>query len=80
MGFAYRSFIQHQRGTELITEALEVKSFGIHITNMLLDFTNIASSRYHAPVINGSHERRESLHTMDDHGWRVNEMAGSSFL
>jgi hypothetical protein len=39
---------------------MEVKSFGIHITNAPGDFaTNIASSRYHAPVVNGSpYERR----------------------
>jgi short-subunit dehydrogenase len=47
-------FILLQRALELITEALrmEVKSFGIHITNVAPgDFaTNIASGRYHAPV------------------------------
>jgi hypothetical protein len=48
-------FILRQGALELITEALrmEVKSFGIHITNVAPgDFaTNIASGRYHAPVI-----------------------------
>jgi hypothetical protein len=53
----YRLCIQHQRALELITEALrmEVKSLGF-ITNIAPgDFaTNIASSRYHAPVIKDS--------------------------
>jgi short-subunit dehydrogenase len=43
---------------ELITEALrmEVKSFGIQITNVAPgDFaTNIASGRFHSPLIKGS--------------------------
>jgi hypothetical protein len=48
-----------------------VKSFGIHITNVAPgDFaTNIASGRYHAPVIKGSAYEvsyGESLRTMDD--------------
>jgi hypothetical protein len=51
---------------------LEVKSFGIHITNVAPgDFaTNIASGRYHAPVIKGSAYEvsyGESLRTMDEH-------------
>jgi hypothetical protein len=34
---------------------MEVKSFGIHITNVAPgDFATIASGRYHAPVIKGS--------------------------
>jgi NAD(P)-dependent dehydrogenase (short-subunit alcohol dehydrogenase family) len=50
-------FILRQGALELITEALrmEVKSFGIHITNVAPgDFATIASGRYHAPVIKGS--------------------------
>jgi NAD(P)-dependent dehydrogenase (short-subunit alcohol dehydrogenase family) len=58
MGLPYRSIYSASKGLELITEALrmEVKSFGIHITNVAPgDFaTNIASGRYHAPVIKGS--------------------------
>jgi short-subunit dehydrogenase len=83
MGLPYRPFILRPR--ELITEALrmEVKSFGIHITNVAPgDFaTNIASGRYHAPVIKGSAYEvsyGESLRTMDEHvdgGSNPNEMA-----
>jgi short-subunit dehydrogenase len=62
---------------------MEVKSFGIHITNVAPgDFaTNIASGRYHAPVIKGSAYEvsyGESLRTMDEHvdgGSNPNEMA-----
>lgn len=59
MGLPYRSVYSASKGAlELITEALrmEVKSFGIHITNVAPgDFaTNIAAGRYHAPVIKGS--------------------------
>lgn len=59
MGLPYRSVYSASKGAlELITEALrmEVKSFGIHITNVAPgDFaTNIASGRYHAPLVKGS--------------------------
>lgn len=59
MGLPYRSIYSASKGAlELITEALrmEVKNFGIHITNVAPgDFaTNIASRRYHAPLIKGS--------------------------
>lgn len=59
MGLPYRSVYSASKGAlELITEALrmEVKGFGIHITNVAPgDFaTNIAAGRYHAPVIKGS--------------------------
>jgi short-subunit dehydrogenase len=73
-----------QGALELITEALrmEVKSFGIHITNVAPgDFATIASGRYHAPVIKGSAYEvsyGESLRTMDEHvdgGSNPNEMA-----
>ena len=75
MGLPYRSIYSASKGAlELITEALrmEVKSFGIHITNVAPgDFaTNIASGRYHAPVIKGSAYEvsyGESLRTMDEH-------------
>jgi NAD(P)-dependent dehydrogenase (short-subunit alcohol dehydrogenase family) len=86
MGLPYRSIYSASKGAlELITEALrmEVKSFGIHITNVAPgDFaTNIASGRYHAPVIKGSAYEAsygESLRTMDEHvdgGSNPNEMA-----
>lgn len=59
MGLPYRSVYSASKGAlELITEALrmEVKDFGIHITNVAPgDFaTNIASGRFHAPLIQGS--------------------------
>ncbi|MEZ7499375.1 SDR family oxidoreductase [Flavobacterium sp. Arc3] len=86
MGLPYRSMYSASKGAlELITEALrmEVKSFGIHIANVAPgDFaTNIASGRYHAPVIKGSAYEvsyGESLRTMDEHvdgGSNPNEMA-----
>jgi NAD(P)-dependent dehydrogenase (short-subunit alcohol dehydrogenase family) len=86
MGLPYRSLYSASKGAlELITESLrmEVKSFGIHITNIAPgDFaTNIASSRYHAPVIKGSPYEKsygESLRTMDAHvdgGSNPNDMA-----
>jgi short-subunit dehydrogenase len=69
----------------LITEGLrmEVKSFGIQITNVAPgDFaTNIASGRFHAPLLKGSAYERaygQTLKTMDEHvdsGSNPNEMA-----
>jgi NAD(P)-dependent dehydrogenase (short-subunit alcohol dehydrogenase family) len=59
MGLPYRGVYSASKGAlELVTEALrmEVKSFGIQITNVAPgDFaTNIASSRFHCPLIKGS--------------------------
>lgn len=59
MGLPYRGVYSASKGAlELITEALrmEVRSFGIQITNVAPgDFaTNIASGRFHAPLIKGS--------------------------
>jgi len=75
MGLPYRSVYSASKGAlELITEALrmEVKSFGIYITNVAPgDFaTNIAAGRYHAPVIKGSDYEipyGNTLATMDSH-------------
>lgn len=75
MGLPFRSVYSASKGAlELITEALrmEVKSFGIHITNVAPgDFaTNIASGRYHAPVTKGSAYETsygKQLTTMNDH-------------
>jgi short-subunit dehydrogenase len=86
MGLPYRSVYSSSKGAlELITEALrmEVKSFGIHITNVAPgDFaTNIAAGRYHAPVVKGSaHETTygNTLKEMDSHvdsGSNPNQMA-----
>src|SRR6187431_481698 len=86
MGLPYRSIYSASKGAlELITEALrmEVKSFGIQITNIAPgDFaTNIAAGRFHAPVIEGSAYEipyGNTLKMMDEHvdsGSNPNEMA-----
>ena len=86
MGLPYRSMYSASKGAlEIVTEALrmEVKAFGVQIANVAPgDFaTNIASGRYHAPVIKGSAYETsygESLRTMDEHvdaGSNPNEMA-----
>lgn len=59
MGLPYRSIYSASKGAlNILTEALrmEVRDFGIQITDVAPgDFaTNIAASRYHAPVIAGS--------------------------
>ncbi|PZX93194.1 short-chain dehydrogenase/reductase [Flavobacterium aquariorum] len=86
MGLPYRSIYSASKGAlELITEALrmEVKSFGIQITNIAPgDFaTNIAAGRFHVPVVKGSAYEipyGNNLKTIDDHvdnGGNPNEMA-----
>ena len=86
MGLPYRSVYSASKGAlELITEALrmEVKSFGIQITNVAPgDFaTNIASGRFHAPLIKDSAYEipyGNTLEMMDEHvdsGSNPNEMA-----
>jgi NAD(P)-dependent dehydrogenase (short-subunit alcohol dehydrogenase family) len=86
MGLPYRSIYSASKGAlELITEALrmEVKRFGIKITNMAPgDFaTNIAAGRFHAPLIKGSPYEEpygNTLKTMNDHvdsGSNPSEMA-----
>ena len=86
MGLPYRSIYSASKGAlELVTESLrmEVKSFGVAITNVAPgDFaTNIASGRFHAPVVEGSAYEATyglSLQTMDahvDNGGNPNEMA-----
>jgi hypothetical protein len=72
-----RGFRTNNRGSSHGSKVL-----GIHITNVAPgDFaTNIASGRYHAPVIKGAYEVSygESLRTMDEHvdgGSNPNEMA-----
>ncbi len=86
MGLPYRSVYSASKGAlELITEALrmEVKTFGIQITNVAPgDFaTNIASSRFHAPLIKDSAYEipyGNTLKMMDEHvdsGSNPNEMA-----
>lgn len=59
MGLPYRGVYSATKGTlELLTEALrmEIKDFNIKMTNIAPgDFaTNIASGRYHAPVLDNS--------------------------
>lgn len=86
MGLPYRSVYSASKGAlELITEALrmEVKAMGIHITNVAPgDFaTNIASGRFHAPLIPSSAYAipyGNTLKMMDEHvdsGSNPNEMA-----
>jgi NAD(P)-dependent dehydrogenase (short-subunit alcohol dehydrogenase family) len=86
MGLPYRGIYSASKGAlELITEALrmEVKFFGIHITNVAPgDFaTNIASGRFHAPLIKDSAYEipyGNTLKMMDEHvdsGSNPNEMA-----
>ncbi|WP_418262884.1 SDR family oxidoreductase [Flavobacterium faecale] len=91
MGLPYRSIYSASKGAlELVTEALrmEVKQFGIQITNVAPgDFaTNIASGRYHAPIILGSAYEKvysKMLQTMDAHvdeGSDPLEMASAVYL
>lgn len=59
MGLPYRGIYSATKSAlEILTEALrmEVKDFGVHIANLAPgDFaTNIAASRYHAPVLKNS--------------------------
>ena len=86
MGLPYRGIYSASKGAlELITEALrmEVKSFGIHITNVAPgDFTtNIAAGRFHAPLVIGSAYEipyGTTLSMMNEHvdsGNNPNEMA-----
>ncbi|WP_395044175.1 SDR family oxidoreductase [Flavobacterium sp.] len=86
MGLPYRGIYSASKGAlELITEALrmEVKSFGIHITNVAPgDFaTNIAAGRFHSPIIKGSDYEipyGNVLRTLNEHvdsGNNPNEMA-----
>jgi short-subunit dehydrogenase len=90
MGLPYRSVYSASKGAlELITEALrmEVKSFGIYITNVAPgDFaTNIAAGRFHSPVISGSPYEKtyesilEEMNTHVDSGSNPNEMAEAIF-
>jgi short-subunit dehydrogenase len=75
MGLPYRSIYSASKGAlSIITEALrmEVKSFGIQITDVAPgDFaTNIAASRFHAPVIKDSAYEKPygaTLKMMDNH-------------
>lgn len=90
MGLPYRSVYSASKGAlELISEALrmEVKSFGIHITNVAPgDFaTNIAAGRFHAPIVKGSAYENtygKTLKMMDEHvssGNNPNQMAEAIF-
>ncbi len=86
MGLPFRGVYSATKGAfELITEAarMEVKEFGIHITNIAPgDFaTNIAAGRYHTPVFEDSaykQKYQENLDLMDAHvdgGMDPQEMA-----
>lgn len=75
MGLPFRSVYSSSKGAlELITESLrmELKSFGIRVTNIAPgDFaTDIASRRYHAPVLKGSPYEKvygKQLSTINEH-------------
>ena len=75
MGLQYRGVYSATKGTlELLTEALrmEVKDFNIEMTNVAPgDFaTNIASGRYHSPVLENSPYKLpygNTLKLMNDH-------------
>lgn len=75
MGLPYRGIYSASKGAlELLTEAfrMELKPFNIQMTNVAPgDFaTNIASGRYHAPVLNDSPYREtygKSLELMNEH-------------
>lgn len=75
MGLPYRGVYSATKGTlELLTEALrmEIKDFNIQMTNVAPgDFaTNIASGRYHSPVLDNSPYKEpygNTLKLMNDH-------------
>ncbi|RZN80648.1 MAG: SDR family oxidoreductase [Winogradskyella sp.] len=75
MGLPYRGVYSASKGAfELVTEAfrMELKAFGVNMCNLAPgDFaTNIASGRYHAPVLENSPYKKSygnSLETMDAH-------------
>ena len=70
MGLPFRGMYSASKGAlELITEAtnMEVKNFGINIVNVAPgDFsTNIASGRYHAPVLEESPYKKDYQNNLD---------------
>ncbi|MFL0354393.1 SDR family oxidoreductase [Xanthomarina sp. GH4-25] len=75
MGLPYRGIYSASKGAfELVTEAfrMELKDFNIHMTNVAPgDFaTNIASGRYHAPILESSPYKTpygNTLSLMDSH-------------
>ncbi|MCB0424648.1 MAG: SDR family oxidoreductase [Mangrovimonas sp.] len=75
MGLPYRGIYSASKGAlELITEAfrMEIKEFGVEMTTVAPgDFsTNIASGRYHAPVLENSPYKQpygNTLKLMDEH-------------
>lgn len=86
MGLPFRSVYSASKGAlEIITEGIrmEVKPFGIHVTNVAPgDFaTNIAASRFHAPLLENSAYKKTYGTTLDmmnnhvDGGSNPNEMA-----
>jgi short-subunit dehydrogenase len=69
MGLPYRGIYSATKGAlGIVTEALrmEVKNFGVHITNLAPgDFaTNIAAGRYHAPVLKNSAYKKAYHNTL----------------
>ena len=90
MGLPFRGIYSASKGAlELVTEAvrMETKSFGIQITNVAAgDFaTNIAASRYHAPIIKNSPYEisygniLKEMNTHVNSGGNPNQMAEAVF-
>lgn len=90
MGLPYRGVYSASKGAlELLTEAfrMELKDFNIKMTNVAPgDFaTNIASGRYHAPLLNNSPYKKpygDTLNLMNSHvvnGSDPNLMANAVF-
>ncbi|TBX70210.1 SDR family oxidoreductase [Flavobacterium silvisoli] len=90
MGLPYRGIYSASKGAlEIVAEAIsmEVKNFGIKVVNVAPgDFaTNIASGRYHAPVITGSAYETpygNTLKQMNEHvdsGSNPDEMAAAIY-
>lgn len=90
MGLPYRGIYSASKGAlELLTEAfrMELKDFNIKMTNVAPgDFaTNIASGRYHAPLLDSSPYKKPYGDTLDlmnthvDNGSDPNVMAESIF-
>lgn len=78
MGLPYRGIYSASKAAlEIITEAyrMEVANFGIKMTNVAPgDFaTNIASGRYHAPVLSGSSYENNYTTTLDIMNRHVDE-------
>ena len=85
MGLPFRSVYSASKGAlELITESLrmEVKPFGINITNVAPgDFaTNIASRRFHSPIIKNSDYEKKYGQSLENINKDVNSGANPMLM